>query len=211
MKKICCVLPIILLSLILFPVKSFSETDLYIEERDLDISTSPYEVFFNVSNLKPGDKISKVLTVSNSGIQDFNYIFTNKFITGSQKFYNELQLHVEGKEGSIFKGYLKDFEKLDPRSLNSGLSEELVFTVEIPYELGNEFQGLGSEFQFKLYVEGTLGGVLPVDNRLPVTATEVLNFILIGVALLATGTILFIYNKRKKKDSSTLKEKIIGP
>jgi LPXTG-motif cell wall-anchored protein len=171
------------------------------QQQEIDIATSPHKIFFNLSNLKPGDRATKILTVFNKGKQDFDYIFSNRFLTGSEKFYNALLLNVSDQKGELFSGKLKDFEKLDARFLSSGTSEQLTFTIEIPYELGNEYQGLGSEFQFKFYVEGTLGGVLPPDGpKLPNTATDIFNLLAAGSILTTIGATLFFIQKRRKQD-----------
>lgn len=178
-----------------------AETTDNVGSKEIDIATSPHKVFFNLNNLKPGDKTSKVLTVKNNGKQDFNYLLSNKFLNGSEIFYNELLLEINDGTKNLFTGKLKDFEKLDSRHIKSGESDKLNFKVEIPYELGNEFQGLGSEFEFKLYVEGTLGGVIPVDNKLPTTGSEMFNLFATGTAILLAGLLLFAYIKRKKLDT----------
>lgn len=205
------VLTLFLILLMVLPIKTMSESnDSFLE---IDLSTNPYTILFDLSNTKPGDTIVRELAVGNKGSQDFKYLFSNRFLSGSEKFYNELLLTASDSKSVLFEGKLKDFEKLDSRSLKSGTSEDLTFRVEIPYQLGNEFQGLSTEFQFKLYVEGTLGGVLPVDNKLPNTATEIFNFILIGAGMVTFGGMLLFYFKRKQRDvkQKTFKEKVIGP
>ena len=70
----------------------------------------------------------------------------------------------------------------------------------VPEKLGNEFQGLGCEVVFKLYVEGTLGGTLPVDGpKLPETGTNMFNILVSGAVLVLIGSILQFYIKRRKK------------
>jgi LPXTG-motif cell wall-anchored protein len=171
------------------------------QQHEIDIATSSHKIFFNLSNLKPGDRTTKILTVFNKGKQDFNYIFSNRFLTGSEKFYNTLLLNVSDQAGELFTGKIKDFKKLDARFLATGTSEQLTFTIEIPYELGNEYQGLGSEFQFKFYVEGTLGGILPPDGpKLPNTATDIFNLLAAGSVLTTIGATLFFIQKRRKQD-----------
>ena len=176
-----------------------------VTQKEIDIATSPHKIFFNLSNLKPGDHITKILTVHNNGKQDFNYLFSNNFVTGSEKFYNELLLKVSDSNKVLYEGKLKDFHKLDARGLKNGTEEELVFAVEIPFELGNEFQGVGCEFQFKLYVEGTLGGVLPVDGpKLPNTAAGMFNLMALGAALIIGGFIFYsVLNKRRQDINPT--------
>ncbi|MGD7022837.1 TasA family protein [Rossellomorea vietnamensis] len=207
MKKLLIIIMSIL-AIIIFPNVSLAEQDEYVEEKELDISVSPLNIFINVDNLKPGDRVTKVLTVSNSGKQDFSYIFTNSFLTGSEKFYNQLQLVVIDEGKKLYEGNLKDFEKLYSRELASGDSEKLTFKVTIPYELGNEYQGLSSEFQFKLFVEGTLGGVLPVDGpKLPSTATDIFKILVMGTVLSATSIYLFAYQKRLKRKKQDVDNK----
>lgn len=193
------VMVIILFLFFLFPVMVLSE------ERDpskqLDLSTNPGNVMFDLSNMKPGDSINRNLVVSNNGIQDFSYIISNNFKSGDLVFYNQLNLIIENENRVLYDGKLNKFERLDPRILESSRKEYLYFNVKIPVELGNEFQGLESDFQFKIYVEGTLGGVLPVDNKLPTTGSEMFNLLATGTAILLAGLILFAYVKRKKLDT----------
>ncbi|WP_059170867.1 hypothetical protein [Bacillus sp. FJAT-27445] len=129
--------------------------------KEIDISTSPHKVFFDIQNGRPGDTYIKELNIQNNGTKDFKYLFSNRFLTGSKKIYNELVLTVSDTSGELYNGKLKDFEKLDSRYLKSNTSENLVFSIKIPYELGNEYQGLGCEFQFKFFVEGSIDGTIP--------------------------------------------------
>ncbi|WHZ01423.1 TasA family protein [Neobacillus sp. YX16] len=169
---------------------------------EIDISTSPHTTFFSMKNLKPGDHLTKELNILNNGKQDFKYILSNKYFSGSEKFYKKLLLQIYDEEKILFKGELSDFNKLDPRKLFSGDSENLIFKVEIPSELGNEYQGLSSEFEFKIYVEGTLGGILPADGpKLPNTGSNIFNILVVGAALVFVGSIIqLITNRRKQLD-----------
>lgn len=168
--------------------------------KEIDIATSPHKVFFDISNGKPGDTFTKVLKIQNIGSKDFKYLFSNHFLTGSEKLYNELVLTVSDNSKELYKGKLKDYEKLDSRDLKSNTDEELTLSIYFPIELGNDFQRLSCEFQFKFYVEGTLGGVLPVDGpKLPETGTNMFNFMASGAILLIIGLIfqLFVYRRKK--------------
>jgi hypothetical protein len=84
-------------------------------EKEIDIATSPHKVIFDINNGKPGDTFTKVLKIQNNGTKDFNYLFTNDFITGSEKIYNELELTVSDRSVEIYNGKLKDYEKLDSK------------------------------------------------------------------------------------------------
>lgn len=180
---------------------NFPSISAYATDKELDISTSPHKVLFDIKNSKPGDSFTKVLNVRNDGLHDFNYLFSNKIISGSEKLFNELFLTVSDKKEELFKGRLKDFQKLDPRFLKAGNSENLTICVYFPYELGNEFQNLNSEFEFKFYVEGTLGGILPANGpKLPSTASNSFNILAIGSLLALGGGAIYGVNKKKKTD-----------
>lgn len=174
------------------------------DQTDIFLATSPSKVFFNISNMKPGDFTVKELEIINKGKQDFSYIFTNKFQDGSEALYNELLLTFKSKTAVIYNGYLKDFDGIEPRNLADGESESLTVRVEIPYELGNEFQGLSSKFQFKVFVDGTLSGLSPAGSglKLPNTSTYMYTFILLGAILLLSGAVLYGYNIRKRRQSA---------
>jgi LPXTG-motif cell wall-anchored protein len=172
-------------------------------EKEIDISTSPSKVFFDIRNAKPGDTFTKVLKIQNNGSKDFKYLFSNRFLTGSEKIYNELVLTVTYKSGELYKGKLMGFEKLSSRNLKSSTYEELTFSIYFPSELGNDFQSLSCEFQFKFYVEGTLGGTLPVNGpKLPETGTNMFNILVAGAVLVLTGSIFqYIVRRRRKIES----------
>lgn len=193
--KNCLFICFILLLILLIP---FNKVDAESGQKEIDLMTTPEKVLFDVTNSKPGDVIIKTLTLKNNGAEDLSYVFSSRFLQGTEMLYNELLLKVEDAQGVLYDGKLKDYKKIDSRNLASGDSEDLTFSIEFPYELGNEYQGLGSEFEFKFYVEGTLGGVIPVDNKLPNTATNMFNFLIAGAALVGGGGAMMIHQKRRK-------------
>jgi LPXTG-motif cell wall-anchored protein len=194
MKKI--IFLVIILLLIINPGQSSGA----LNNTEIDLTTNPGKVLFDLSNMKPGDSFTRNLSIGNNGNQEFNYIATSKFLSGSEIFYNKLDLIVEDKNGVIYDGKLFEFDKLSPRLLKSKQSENLQFFIQMPMELGNEFQGLDTEFEIKLYVEGTLGGVIPADGpKLPATGTNMFNILLAGSVLVLGGTILQFFLKRRSR------------
>lgn len=167
--------------------------------KEIDIMTTPEKVLFDIENFKPGDWATRTLTIKNSGSEDFKYLTSAKRKSGSKELYEELYLTISDKSGELFKGKLSEFNTIDPRSIASGKQEELTFTVEFPSHLGNEYQGLTTEVELKFYAEGTLGGALPVDGpKLPKTGTNTFNVLIVGIALVLSGSILFLILKRKR-------------
>ncbi|MGD6778719.1 LPXTG cell wall anchor domain-containing protein [Sutcliffiella horikoshii] len=168
---------------------------------EIDIITTPEKVLFDVDNMKPGDWAERVLEISNGGKEDFNYIVSSKLKSGDKKLYNELKLTITSEDNNeLFNGTLGQFNKLDPREIKTIDKEQLTFQVNFPAELGNEFQGLTCEVEFKIYAEGTLGGLIPAENgiKLPNTATDTMNIMIVGGTLLLIGLIVLLMYRLKK-------------
>jgi LPXTG-motif cell wall-anchored protein len=185
---------IIFLFLMLAPLKTFAVTN----NNEINLTTSPGYVLFDLSNVKPGDSVYRDLVIKNNGSQDFKYITSSKFLSGSEVFFDKLDLIVSDKNGTIYNGKLFEFNKLAPRLLKSKQNEKLSFYIKVPMELGNEFQGLSIDFQFKFYVDGTLGGLLPANGpALPNTGTNMYNILASGIVLILVGIFLQMFAKYK--------------
>ncbi|MBM7553665.1 TasA family protein [Thalassobacillus pellis] len=213
---------VVLVMFIIVPTHPFAESG-NSELNEIDIATSPQKVLFNTDNLKPGDTITRNLIIKNDGLKDFNYLFSSKFSAGSKKFYNSLLLSVKKDGMVLFHGNLKDFEELKPRFLPNGSTETLTFKLEMPYELGNEYQGLMTEVIFKFFAKGedadksdptnpsnpsdpatppnNSGIDIPVfSGGLPQTGESLPTlFYLIGGLLIATGTALYASQHLKRR------------
>ena len=75
-----------------------------------------------------------------------------------------------------------------------------MFSVKIPKELGNEYQGLYSKVQFKFYVEGTLGGLLPADGpKLPSAGSSMYSILAFGFIFTLIGLFNRYQGKIKKQ------------
>ncbi|MBH9966660.1 TasA family protein [[Bacillus] enclensis] len=199
MNNIRFSISILIIIMILFAPGTLQAEENNNEQKDIDISVSPSPVLFNLTNVKPGDSMTRKITVKNKGNQDFQYLFTNNFLSGSEKFYNELLLVISKGKESLVEGKIKDFKKMDLRTLESSSSETFEITVEIPYELGNEFQGLSTEFKFNFLVEGPDGAILPVGGGriLPDTGTDYYMYLVLGSVLFIAGISLYMITRRE--------------
>jgi LPXTG-motif cell wall-anchored protein len=193
MKKI--ILLSIFLFLVLPPFNTAAETN----NKEIDLTTDPGKELFDITNVTPGDSFSRNLVKKNNGKKDFHYIITSKFLSGSEIFYDKLDLTVSDSNRILYKGKLFEFKRLAPRLLKNKQNENLLFHIQIPLELGNEFQGMETQFQFNFYAEGTLGGLLPADGpKLPETGSNMYNILVLGAVLILFGLILQ-FAKRKRK------------
>ncbi|MBN3553969.1 LPXTG cell wall anchor domain-containing protein [Fictibacillus nanhaiensis] len=145
----CCVL---LTAVVFVPL---GHTGANSSSKEIEINTLPKDVIFAINNFKPGDWATRVLAIQNNGNQDFSYSLKAQKKSGSNKLYNQFVVKVEDQSEIIYRGSLKEFTGLKPRSLKSGLEEKLTVTVEFPYESSNEFQGFETEVELIVFAEGT--------------------------------------------------------
>ncbi|WP_071458510.1 LPXTG cell wall anchor domain-containing protein [Bacillus massilinigeriensis] len=196
----CCAL-----LLLLAAVLSTGSTAATPDSQEIDISTDAGKVLFDLGNIKPGDWAERDITLMNTGRQDSTYITSVELESGSQKLYDNLVLKVYGKGGKVFEGTLGEFKKLNPRMVKSREAENLILKMEMPWELGNEYQGLGCNVAIKFNVEGTMGGMLPQDGmKLPNTATGIFNMLAAGILFSLGGGAMYLYYLRRKKQAISL-------
>ncbi|MFA8440011.1 TasA family protein [Pueribacillus sp. YX66] len=138
---------IAMLTLIVFNPISSTGADENTETVNVDLVTKPKNVIFDVMNMKPGDVIQRTFSIENGGNVDVYYKTKAQFTNGSKKLYEELLLQVTDGEHLLYDGTLSNFNGFNKRQLSLSGIEELIFNVEFPYESGNEFQGLVTQFQ----------------------------------------------------------------
>lgn len=206
MNKLFRLFPLLLLisGICFYPVTSvFAENLNNTDETEIDITISPKDNLFNLDNMKPGDWAPRTITVQNSGTKDFVYQMELRN-NGETKLYEGLMLEIKAGEKELYEGKLADFKSLDARELVSGSEENLEMTIRFPKNLGNEYQGLDSSFEFIFTAEGeernsavqaVAKGQVGSDgsgSSLPSTATNIFTLILIGSVLLVGGIALLI-------------------
>ncbi|GAB3056830.1 LPXTG cell wall anchor domain-containing protein [Virgibacillus ainsalahensis] len=189
------------------------------EKEEIKINILPENVLFDVSNMKPGDWAPRTVVIQNDGMKEFEYVTSLRNDSNSNKLFNELLLEVRDEQGELYDGKLADFDELPPRILDNGTEEELEFTVRFPEHLGNDFQGLDAQFALlfsargemeeeEVDLAGVVGSAGPASgnptgegSRLPDTASNLFNFLLIGALLLAIGAALVFYNRKRMKNA----------
>lgn len=205
MSKLFRLFPFLILmsGIYFFPVSNvFAEGENGTEKNDVDISISPKDALFDISNMKPGDWAPRTITVENSGIKDFVYQIKVK-TSGEKKLFNELILEVVSNDEELYQGKLAAFNSLPARNLTSGAEEDLDITIRFPEHLGNDFQGLKSAFVFtftaeekggeaaQAMVKGIIdsGGPTTAGFTLPTTSASVFSLLLFGAVLVAGGIV----------------------
>jgi hypothetical protein len=205
MNKLFRLFPLLLLisGICFFPSTSVfaNETD----KKDIDITLSPKDTLFNISNMKPGDWAPRTITVKNSGSKSFTYQMESRN-NGDTKLFNELLMEIKAGDKELYSGKLAEFKSVEARKLASGNEENLDITIRFPEHLGNDFQGLEAAFTLNFTAESknttpvqtaTKGQIDSGDPKssgfsLPATSTNIFNLLLFGIVLVASGIVLMI-------------------
>lgn len=211
MKKLFQILPLLLLFswVSLSPITSvYAEGEDDTEVKEIDISITPTDTLFEVSNMKPGDWAPRTITVKNIGSKDFEYQMQLQN-SGDEKLFNELLLEIKAGDEELYQDKLANFKSLPIRKLTTGNEENLEVTIRFPEHLGNEFQGLHASFDFIFTAEGndsetetvqevmigkidSSGSPMSGGPRLSNSTTNLFNYMLIGGALGVGGIVLII-------------------
>lgn len=191
-----------------------NEIDADSKEDEVVIDRYPDEAIFRLENMKPGDFAYRTLTVQNNQGRDL--LYTMKLENaGEPKLYNELLLQVNFDSETVFNGKLKDYKGIKDRSLHTKSEEILEFYLKFPEELGNEYQGLRADFIIDFTAKagddtGIVAGVVtengnPIKGmngsggKLPITATNIFTYLLIGIFLIIAGGIASRLTGRKNE------------
>lgn len=183
---------------------SFGSTGANEEEIHVDLATKPANILFQVHNLKPGDMVKRTLIVENHGNVDVDYATKAAFLSGSKKLYEQLKLWVTDNEKVLYEGSLSGFQGLDKRELKLTKDDELHFYVEFPYESGNEFQGLATEFEIVLAAEAKkpVGIFASPDSPTKLPITGIIHpalYVIFGLGLFVIGTVGLYLRRLKHK------------
>lgn len=210
MTKFLRLFPLLLLISVIcfYPVTNvFADDGNGTAENELDISLSPTENLFDISNMKPGDWAPRTITVQNTGSEDFVYQMQLQN-NGDERLFNELMLEINAGDTELYLGKMAAFKSLPERNLASSTEENLDITIRFPEYLGNEFQGLGTAFVFSFIAEGkgsppvqvmTAGQVASFGPTAlsgpPNTASKLVNLTLFGSLLVAGGTVFMFFRR----------------
>ena len=164
----------------------------------LDIETFPKDKFLDVDHLKPGDKVMSSLDVINNGNLLFTYQTIAEFAGGSMKYYDSLKLEIkDGDNKVLYNGSLKDFKGLEPRRLLIYTKDRLKIKVELPAELGNDYQGLSTIVKLTFRAEQDITATSNGRRPLPSTGTDTYNFMMLGLILFISGIGIYIFRKKR--------------
>ena len=185
---------------LLFSFFAFSPINGYTEvnsNNKIHFYVDSKEKLFNITNFKPGDSFEKTLKVTNDEEVNLDYYLNAYYSEGSIELFEELNTMISIDGNVVFKGKIKDFNYEMNQQIPLKNEDVIKILIEIPYELGNEFQGSATEFNIEFLVDID-GEIIPVGNNLPETATSSFQNLLIGAILVISGISLFMYQSRKK-------------
>lgn len=147
---------------------------------------SENDLFDNYKMVMPGDVLTQRITIRNtSGKPVRIYLRAEKVDAQYEDFLSRLNLQVSAKDGQIFDAAASETGQLTENTLlgtfRKGGSTDLVLTLTVPYDLGNEFMYTMGVVPWTFLVEE-----LPEDPDTPQTGDA----FDLGTWLLAAGMIL---------------------
>jgi spore coat-associated protein N len=118
----------------------------------IDITTTPASEIFNITDMLPGDTVTRDVYVTNAGNADLTYKVNNSG-TGTLLWTdttNGLQLTIKEGTTIYYDGPLSSLDSNTTSDflLPEGQSDTLTFVVSLPTSADNTFQGLAETITF---------------------------------------------------------------
>lgn len=168
---------------VFLPGSAFSDTDL----------------FDSFKGVMPGDVITQRVTVRNTSDKEVRiYMRAEPVEEKHRDFLSRMNLQVSAKDGQIFDAATSETAQLTENTLlgtfKKGGSTELVLTLTVPYDLGNEFMAAMGIVPWTFLVEEV------PDDDTPHTGDdfELGTWLLAAGMILAAIAIVLIQMKRQK-------------
>lgn len=168
---------------------------------------SPTDLFENFKNVMPGDSLTQSITVKND---EDNEVKVNIYLRalgakeGSEELLSKLNLKVakssNNKMAYMFDAAANETDGLSEwvllGTLYSGGEVNLEVTLDVPIELGNEFQDAAGYLEWEFKVEEL--PIDPDDPEPPKTGEEIKGYLLAAFVVLALGTMVVIHRSKKR-------------
>ncbi len=169
---------------------------------------SPTDLFENFKNVMPGDSLTQKIIVKND---EDNEVKVNIYIkalgakAGSEELLSKLHLTVAKSENNkmayMFDAAANESDGLSEwvllGTLYSGGEVNLEVTLDVPIELGNEFQDAAGYLEWEFKVEEL--PVDPDDPKPPETGENNKIYFLIASAVVVLGVMIVLYRSRSNK------------
>ena len=166
-------------------------------------SESPTDLFPDFRGVMPGDTLTEQIVVRNHANKKVDvkiYMRALGAVEGSEEFLNQMKLTVtqSGKADPLFEAQADETAQLTNwkplGTFKSGAKVTLDVVLEVPIEMGNDFQDAVGELQWEFRVEE-----YPVKPG-PQTGDETPLALYGGIAVLcAAGLILLLVTRKKRK------------
>ena len=211
--KLCAVLCVLMLLLGYSSIGYATGTVIYNGDADVFIfepgsDESPSNLFSGLQDVMPGDSLTQQIVIKNDVSNEVKikaYIRSLGAQEGSEDFLSQLRLTVTQKDESILfsapaneTAQVTDWVYLG--TIYSGGEIVLNLTLDVPIELGNEYQNQVGYLDWEFKVEEL--PIEPSDPKPPQTgdtSNVYIYLILMGLSLLGFIAVIFVYRRSKKK------------
>lgn len=169
---------------------------------------SPTDLFDGFKGVMPGDTRTQKITVKNDADKEVKVMIYMRALgahDGSEEFLSQMTLTVDATDGERMfkapaneKGDLEDWYCLG--TFYSGAEVDLDVMLEVPIEMGNEFQNAIGLFDWEFKVEEY--PVEPDDPKPPLTGdnNNTVLYVCLGVCSLVLIFFIIFYKRRKDEE-----------
>lgn len=169
------------------------------------------DLFPNFKDVMPGDSLHQKITVKNDASEKVKvniYVRSKGAQAGSEEFLSQLRLRVAVSEDNVM-GYMFDAAASETAQLTewvllgtlySGGEVNLDVTLDVPVEMGNEFQNQIGYLEWEFMVEE-----MPIDPDDPTPPTGDQSYLALIVGTMVCSAIVIavllpLVRRRKKED-----------
>jgi hypothetical protein len=171
-------------------------------------SYSPTDLFTDFKNVMPGDSITQQITVKNSVKNNAKiklYLKSSGAQDGSQEFLSQMNLKVSQNGGSnLFDAPAAQTDGLTDwtylGTFYSGAEVDLNVTLNVPIEMGNEFQKSVGLINWQFKAEEL--PVEPDDPKPPKTGDTATPGVYVLLAAISAGAIIIILLSRRRSKNT---------
>lgn len=161
---------------------------------------SESDLFNNYKMVMPGDVLIQRITVRNTSANPVRiYLRAEKVDAKYEDFLSRMNLQVSAQDGQIFDAAVSETGQLTENTLlgtfQSGGMTDLVLTLTVPFDLGNDFMGTMGIVPWTFLVEE-----VPVEPDTPETGDdfELSTWLLAAAMILAAIGYVLLRMKHQK-------------
>ncbi len=201
MKRIISLLLTAML-LLICTASAFAESKVTYDGNAQDFIYAPENLFEEFSDVMPGDKLTQRITIDNDISEQIKIKVYVRCASSNDEsgLLSQLKMTVDQVDYTkLFSGNADELTGLSEwkylGTVYSGGDIKLDLTLEVPLEMGNEFQNVAADLTWEFMVEE-----LPIEPEDPTPETSDMTVAIVGgIVLLAVLAFILLATAKKRR------------